>query len=1240
MARATPAIYHFNRGIISRLALARADLKRTAFSAEIMTNWIPRVLGSMMLRPGLQYLGSINSTPVILPFVFGTDDTALIELTDAAMRVWASDQLVTRVSVGTTIANGNFDSDLSSWTQDDEAGATSSWAAPGYMQLLGTGTAAAIREQQVTIATADQNTEHALRIVIQRGPVTLRVGSTSGGDDYISETDLETGAHSLAFVPTGAAVYVRLQSRANRITLVDSVNVESAGAMQLPSPWAGTDLQRVRFDQSADVLFVACKNFQQRRIERRSGRSWSIVLYKTADGPFRTENTGPITLATSALNGNVTLTASAAYFKSTQVGALIQIRSTGQRVSSNIAAQNTFTNTVRVVGVGEERRYTWEISGTWSGTVTLQRSVGTVGFWEDVSQKTSNASNSDNDGLDNQVVYYRLGFKTGDYVSGTATCTITYTLGSITGVARITDFTNNTTVGAEVLTDFGGTDASLYWSEASWSDRRGWPTAGAFYEGRLWWAGKNGIWGSVSDAFDSFDASVVGDSGPINRTIGSGPVDDINFILALQRLILGAQGAEKSVRSTTFDEPLTPTNFNIKDASTQGSAAVAAVKVDSRGLFVQRNGVRVYELSFDTSSFDYASTDLTALVPDLCSPGIKKIAVQRQPDTRIHCVLTNGTAIVGVIDRVENVLAWQLVETDGAIEDAVVLPGAAGSFEDSVYYVVQRTIGATGLSALAVTPGSGYTVRPTLVFTGGGGSNAAATIDLALVSATVAAGGANYAVNDVLTLTGGTKTASAQVRVLTVDGGGAVLTALVISGGDYTVLPANAVATTGGSGNGACTLTASWGLSAATITGTGGGYSSAPAVSVVDNGAGVGGAVVATVAAASQTGHYLEKWALESECVGGALNKQADAFVIRDTVAGGGPTAVVLQTGFVSSVTTTPGSNYSSPPTVNFASDSGSGAAARAYLGFNFIGSAVGAGSGYSIGDTVTFSGGTFVRPTVFRVTAIAGPNVVMTLVDAGQYSVVPPTTLIGGSSVISTTSQTGSGVHFSPRWGVTAISLTSGGSGYTSPPVVTLVGGGGSGAAATAAITATTVTTPGSDAVVSVGGLDHLEGKQVIAWADGIDLSPEDSNGVQTTYTVSGGRIGLTVEVSRAVVGLPYQADWMSSKLATLIPSQDSPLEQRKKIAQVGLLLVNTHIRGIKFGEANGGQPAELDNLPQVEAGQMFSKDFVYGEYDADMIEFPGTWGTDNRLWLRANAPRPCTVLGAVVAMEEHGKS
>jgi hypothetical protein len=683
------ALIAFNRGRVSRLALARTDVKRVAFSADEMTNWMARVLGSMMLRPGWGYLGTIPSAPRILPFIFSTTDTALLEFTSGAMRVWVGDALVTRASVSTAIANGNFDSNLTNWSDDDEAGGVSTWVAGGYMGLTGNGSAASIRTQTVTVALADQAVEHALRIIIQRGPVTLRVGTTNGGDELIGETDLGIGAHSLVFTPNAGTIYVRFFSRLKRQVLVDSCNFEAAGVMSIPAPYTTSDLGKIRAGtetQSADVVFVACSGFQQRKIERRSTRSWSIVRYQANDGPLRVPNVGPITITPSALSGNITLTASSSLFKSTMApstnndGSLYRITSNGQNVSASVTAQNTFTNAITVEGVGNQRVFTVALANlTATGsTITLQRSlVSDSGPWTDVKTWVADTTEVFDDTLDNQIAYYRIGCKTGNYGGGTIAISLAYTVGSIDGFVRITAFTSSLLVDAEVLKDLGGTAATDDWAEGEWSDRRGWPSAGAFYEGRLFWAGKQGIWGSVSDGFESFDESVEGDSGPISRDVGSGPLDNINWLLPVSRLILGAEGAELSCKSSTLDEPLTPTNFNIKSDSRQGSAAVGVVALDKKGVFVQNGGTRIFELSKDGQSsngVDYDANDLTVLIPEICEPSVSRMAVQRKPDTRIHCVLSDGTVAIAIYDRLENVLCWLDTETRAGdtIEDVAV----------------------------------------------------------------------------------------------------------------------------------------------------------------------------------------------------------------------------------------------------------------------------------------------------------------------------------------------------------------------------------------------------------------------------------------------------------------------------------------------------------------------------------------------------------------------------------------
>ena len=85
----------------------------------------------------------------------------------------------------------------------------------------------------------------------------------------------------------------------------------------------------------------------------------------------------------------------------------------GQAVSASLTAQNTFTAPLKVLGEAN----VW-ISGTWAGTLTLQASYDAGGTWLDVQTYTAN-------GID--ILYEpevgvccRIGFKTGQYTSGTA----------------------------------------------------------------------------------------------------------------------------------------------------------------------------------------------------------------------------------------------------------------------------------------------------------------------------------------------------------------------------------------------------------------------------------------------------------------------------------------------------------------------------------------------------------------------------------------------------------------------------------------------------------------------------------------------------------------------------------------------------------------------------------------------------------------------------------------------------
>lgn len=687
----------FNRGMISRLAMARVDLKRYPMSAEEQTNFMPRVLGSAMLRPGWGYLGTTksNAKAKYLDFIFASDDTALLELTALSMRVWVNDALVMRAAVSTAIANGTFDANLGSWTDIDAGLSTSQWVTGGYMGLTGYDGAAAGRRQAVTVAAADRGVVHGLRVVVTRGTVDVLVGSSAGAEDYFRVT-LGTGTHSLAFTPT-TDISIDVLARTGYESLVDSVTIEAAGVMELPTPWTEAQLALVRKDQSGDVVFVSCQGLQQRKIERRGTTSWSVVLYETENGPFRPINTSATTISNTATIGETVLTASTPVFKSSHAGALFRLESNGQFVDKILSGEDQYTDKIVVTGVGNTRAFTIVITGIFVATITLQRSVGDTDVWEDTATTYAAPTTvSFNDALDNQIISYRLGIRPGNYTSGTVDCQERYQYGSITGVVRVISVTSPLIANAVVLSRLGalgalGNSATTNWREGAWSDYRGWPSAVGMDEGRLWWAGKDKWYGSVTDDFPNFDPDYEGDAGPIIRSIGSGPVDNINWLMPLQVLTAGTEGSVVAGRSNSLEDPLTPSNFNPKTMLTQGSARLPAMKLDDSAIFVQRGGYRVLSMAPSVEAGSpYAIEDVSMLVPEIGKPGIVAIAIQRQPDTRIHCIRSDGKVAVAIYDKTEDVKCWILVETDGVVEDAVVLPGSSG--EEAVYYVVKRTI--------------------------------------------------------------------------------------------------------------------------------------------------------------------------------------------------------------------------------------------------------------------------------------------------------------------------------------------------------------------------------------------------------------------------------------------------------------------------------------------------------------------------------------------------------------------
>jgi hypothetical protein len=492
-------------------------------------------------------------------------------------------------------------------------------------------------------------------------------------------------------------MHVELSAATDYLSIVSSIGIESSGAMSLTTPWAANDLGNIRYDQSGDVVFCAQDTYKARRIERYSSDSWSVAEYDPQTGPFRNPEPSLTRLNVDGLSGNVGLFADRDFFRTGHEGALFRLTAPGQNVSITISGGGQYSNPIRVSGITDERIFDISIESSYTGTVRVQRSVGSSADFEDVpslfySGGVSKTTDYD-DKADNQIIYYRIGFASTDYSTGTPKLSLSYSGGGITGIGQVTSVVSATEAKVNAVVPFGSTANTELWQESEWSDFRGWPSAVAFHEGRLYWAGKAKVWGSVSDEFENFDPNFFGDAAPISRSITAGGVDTINWIASLGRLLIGTPVKEINAKTNSLEEPLTPTNFNLRDVSSQGSRRVNPLKLDNSVYFIQSGGTRLMETALAQNGFDYDTQDRSILVPEIGKPEFTRLGAQRKPDTRIHCIRSDGTVGMLVHEPSENVLAWCDIESsggvNGAVEDVIVLPGTE---EDSVYYIVRREI--------------------------------------------------------------------------------------------------------------------------------------------------------------------------------------------------------------------------------------------------------------------------------------------------------------------------------------------------------------------------------------------------------------------------------------------------------------------------------------------------------------------------------------------------------------------
>lgn len=136
------------------------------------------------------------------------------------------------------ITNGTFASDISGWTNLSTGTGAISYSAIGNGRLnLNAGAAGmATATQAITTAT---NIQYRMKVKTYGGTITLKIGTTSGGSEIVTQTltmtNLNRGTYNeFFFTATGTSTYITFTHSANASYQVDTVEVrENFDAVKL-----------------------------------------------------------------------------------------------------------------------------------------------------------------------------------------------------------------------------------------------------------------------------------------------------------------------------------------------------------------------------------------------------------------------------------------------------------------------------------------------------------------------------------------------------------------------------------------------------------------------------------------------------------------------------------------------------------------------------------------------------------------------------------------------------------------------------------------------------------------------------------------------------------------------------------------------------------------------------------------------------------------------------------------------
>ena len=236
------------------------------------------------------------------------------------------------------------------------------------------------------------------------------------------------------------------------------------------------------------------------------------------------------------------------------------------------------------------------------------------------------------------------------------------------------------------------------------------PATVALHEQRLVFGGSyvepNGLW--ISRTGDYSDFATVDYDGQVLDTMGityplaSGTLNEIFWLVSRGSLLAGTAGGEWFIGPSTNREALTPHNYKAEQQSAHGSLYTQAAIAARSTMFLQGDGQKLREFTYNSSDEGYIAADATIFSEHILRDhdnGVM-VAYQQLPDSTVYVVCGDGQVAVLTYEPDQRVYAWSRYILGGNNARVNSVAVDQSGVENIIYLNVTRSVNGTDRTTL------------------------------------------------------------------------------------------------------------------------------------------------------------------------------------------------------------------------------------------------------------------------------------------------------------------------------------------------------------------------------------------------------------------------------------------------------------------------------------------------------------------------------------------------------------